>query len=46
MKRPQKGSKPPLPKLIRLGGMAIRCVTDPTEIATFDARLDGKHYLG
>ena len=46
MKRAQKGSKPPLPKLKIPDGLVIRCVTNPAEIATFDARLDDKHYLG
>jgi len=46
MKRAQNGSKPLLRTLIRPDGLTIRCVTDPAEIATFDERLDGKHYLG
>jgi hypothetical protein len=46
MKRAQKASKQARRKIVKADGLAIRCVTDPAEIATFDQRLDVKHYLG
>jgi len=46
MKRTQKRSKRARQKILSPDGLRIRCVADPTEIAAFDERLDGEHYLG
>ncbi len=46
MKRALQGSKQPRRKPIKSDGLMIRCVTDSAEIAIFDERLNGKHYLG
>ncbi len=46
MKRAKQGSKPPCANAIKPVGLVVRCVTEPTEVATFDQRLESKHYLG